>query len=98
MEETTIQTLASLLTSGGSAVTIFAVFIAWKAGQTAKSAVQALIESRNLLAEIRDLAVKSAPVVKDTFEVVERIEQRTRSIDLFVAEYNAKVAMLGSRG
>jgi divalent metal cation (Fe/Co/Zn/Cd) transporter len=96
VEETTIQTIAQLLTSGGSAITIFAVFIAWKAGQTAKDAVNALIESRTLLQEIRDAVLKAAPVLQESAEVLDRIEKRTQSMDLFVAEYNARALAMHS--
>ncbi len=94
MDDVTLKAIANLLQGGGPVVTIFAVYIAWKAGQTAKAAVDALLQSRNILLEIRDLAQKTAPAILAHSEIIERIDHRTQSIDLFIADYTTKLANL----
>ncbi len=77
MDAAGIQQIAALLSGGGPVVTIFAVLVAWKAGQTAKEAVTAL-------KEIRDAVVKSSAQAEVITRLVSEIDERTDRIETAV--------------
>lgn len=74
MELSTFQTLAEIVKGGGPVVLIIAVWVAFKAGQTAKIAVSALEDAVKALKEIRDLATASVPKLDAIAEQIDKVE------------------------
>jgi hypothetical protein len=72
-----LQTVVNLISQGGPVVTIFAVWVAFKAGQTAKEAVAALKEMRDLM--------------KKGSETVSTIDARTKQIEQSLEALPAKL-------
>jgi hypothetical protein len=72
MEAETIQGIVALLQNGGPVVTIFAVWVAFKAGQSAKEAVKALQEMRDAVVSTKPMVETIAADVKDIDHTLEQ--------------------------
>lgn len=68
METDTFKTIAEVLTTGSNAALVFALWIAWKAAQSAKQAV-------THIKEIRDVALKVEPQLKEIARDVTEIKR-----------------------
>jgi hypothetical protein len=79
MDPDTIKTLIALSQGGGPVVTAFALWIAFKAGHSARDAVKAL-------EELRDAVTTTKPIVERMAVNLEDIEHRS---DELVALANA---------
>jgi hypothetical protein len=74
MDAGTIASATDLLTKGGNVSLFFALYIAWRAGQTASEAVRSLTK-------IAESVERAGPVLEKMAGDVENIERMTEQLD-----------------
>lgn len=91
MDPETIKTIATLVQGGGPVAMMFAVWIAFKAGQSAKEAVKAI-------QDMRDAVVETKPIVQQIAQDVKELDERSERIETSMSANGMKLDTLIARG
>lgn len=90
MDVTAMSAIVDAITKSGNAFLFVAVYVAWRASQSAKQAVEHI-------KELRDIAVKAAPAVEAMAERVEDIHRTWPAIDARTSTMDLKLSALVAR-